>query len=109
MKIIKRSGSENEFDADKIIAAISKANTEVPTMERLSEEQIAEIASNVESICEEMHRALNVEEIQDLVEDQIMNKRAFALARKYITYRYNRALVRKSNSTDKQILKSYRM
>ncbi len=104
MKIIKRSGSENEFDADKIIAAISKANTEVPTMERLSEEQIAEIASNVESICEEMHRALNVEEIQDLVEDQIMNKRAFALARKYITYRYNRALVRKSNSTDKQIL-----
>lgn len=104
MKIIKRSGSENEFDADKIIAAISKANTEVPTIERLSEEQICEIASNVEKICEDMHRALNVEEIQDLVEDQIMNKRAFALARKYITYRYNRALVRKSNSTDKQIL-----
>lgn len=104
MKIIKRSGSENEFDAEKIIAAISKANTEVPTIERLSEEQINEIASNVEKICEDMHRALNVEEIQDLVEDQIMNKRAFALARKYITYRYNRALVRKSNSTDKQIL-----
>ena len=104
MKIIKRSGSENEFDADKIVAAISKANTEVPTIERLSEEQICEIASNVEKICEDMHRALNVEEIQDLVEDQIMNKRAFALARKYITYRYNSALVRKSNSTDKQIL-----
>ena len=104
MKIIKRSGSENEFDADKIVAAISKANTEVPTIERLSEEQICEIASNVEKICEDMHRALNVEEIQDLVEDQIMNKRAFELARKYITYRYNRALVRKSNSTDKQIL-----
>ena len=104
MKIIKRSGSENEFDADKIVAAISKANTEVPTIERLSEEQICEIASNVEKICEDMHRALNVEEIQDLVEDQIMNKRAFTLARKYITYRYNRALVRKSNSTDKQIL-----
>ena len=104
MKIIKRSGSENEFDAEKITAAISKANTEVPTIERLSEEQINEIASNVEKICEDMHRALNVEEIQDLVEDQIMNKRAFALARKYITYRYNRALVRKSNSTDKQIL-----
>ena len=104
MKIIKRSGSENEFDADKIVAAISKANTEVPTIERLSEEQICEIASNVEKICEDMHRALNVEEIHDLVEDQIMNKRAFALARKYITYRYNRALVRKSNSTDKQIL-----
>lgn len=104
MKIIKRSGSENEFDADKIVAAISKANIEVPTIERLSEEQICEIASNVEKICEDMHRALNVEEIQDLVEDQIMNKRAFALARKYITYRYNRALVRKSNSTDKQIL-----
>ena len=104
MKIIKRSGSENEFDADKIVAAISKANIEVPTIERLSEEQIREIASNVEKICEDMHRALNVEEIQDLVEDQIMNKRAFALARKYITYRYNRALIRKSNSTDKQIL-----
>lgn len=104
MKIIKRSGSENEFDADKIVAAINKANTEVPTIERLSEEQICEIASNVEKICEDMHRALNVEEIQDLVEDQIMNKRTFALARKYITYRYNRALVRKSNSTDKQIL-----
>lgn len=104
MKIIKRSGSENEFDADKIVAAIGKANIEVPTIERLSEEQIREIALNVEKICEDMHRALNVEEIQDLVEDQIMNKRAFALARKYITYRYNRALVRKSNSTDKQIL-----
>ena len=104
MKIIKRSGSENEFDANKIVAAISKANMEVATIERLSEEQISEIASNVEKICEDMHRALNVEEIQDLVEEQIMNKRAFALARKYITYRYTRALVRKSNSTDKQIL-----
>ncbi|MBU5478841.1 anaerobic ribonucleoside-triphosphate reductase [Eubacterium sp. MSJ-13] len=104
MKIIKRSGSENEFDANKIVAAISKANMEVATIERLSEEQISEIASNVEKICEDMHRALNVEEIQDLVEDQIMNKRAFTLARKYITYRYTRALVRKSNSTDKQIL-----
>ena len=60
MKIIKRSGSENEFDADKIVAAINKANTEVPTIERLSEEQICEIASNVEKICEDMHRALNV-------------------------------------------------
>ena len=79
MKIIKRSGSENEFDADKIVAAISKANTEVPTIERLSEEQICEIASNVEKICEDMHRALNVEEIQDLVEDQIMNKKIYYL------------------------------
>ena len=93
----------------KLLPLSVKQTPEVPTIERLSEEQICEIASNVEKICEDMHRALNVEEIQDLVEDQIMNKRAFALARKYITYRYNRALVRKSNSTDKQIFESYRM
>ncbi len=104
MKIIKRSGTEDIFHAEKIISAISNANKEVPTLERLSEEQIAEIANNVERICLDMHRALNVEEIQDLVEDQIMNKRAFSVARKYITYRYTRALVRKSNSTDQQIL-----
>ena len=69
-----------------------------------SEEQVSEIAQNVTQICADMNRALNVEEIQDLVENQIMNFRAFAVARKYITYRYKRALVRKSNSTDEQIL-----
>ena len=104
MKIIKRSGSEVTFDITKIMAAVSKANQEVVHSERLSDEQIKTISDNVESICEEMNRSLNVEEIQDLVENQIMNFRAFSVARKYITYRYKRALVRKSNSTDKQIL-----
>ncbi len=104
MKIIKRSGVENTFDINKIIIAINKANKEVPETERLSDEQVREIASNIEKICLDMPRALNVEEIQDLVENQIMDKRAFTIARKYITYRYKRALVRKSNSTDKQIL-----
>ena len=70
----------------------------------LSDEQIEMISKNVEDICQEMNRSLSVEEIQDLVENQIMNLRAFAVARKYITYRYKRALVRKSNSTDEQIL-----
>ena len=104
MKIIKRSGTEVNFDIAKIMAAVAKANNEVVHNERLSEEQIEVISKNVEDICQEMNRSLNVEEIQDLVENQIMNFRAFAVARKYITYRYKRALVRKSNSTDEQIL-----
>ena len=104
MKIMKRSGIEADFDVTKISAAIKKANCEVAAVDQLSEEQIEEISTNVEKICSDIGRTLGVEEIQDLVEDQIMNKRAFVLARKYITYRYTRALVRKSNSTDKQIL-----
>ena len=104
MKIIKRSGTEAVFDITKITAAITKANKEVPTSERLSLQQIQEISDNVEQMCLDMQRSPSVEEIQDMVENQIMNKRAFALARKYITYRYSRALVRKSNSTDDQIL-----
>ena len=104
MKIMKRSGIEADFDVTKISAAIKKANCEVATVDQLSEEQIEEISTNVEKICSDIGRTLGVEEIQDLVEDQIMNKRAFVLARKYITYRYTRALIRKSNSTDKQIL-----
>jgi ribonucleoside-triphosphate reductase len=104
MKIIKRSGTEVTFDIEKIMAAVSKANKEVVHSERLSDEQIRKISENVEQICGEMNRSLSVEEIQDLVENQIMNLRAFAVARKYITYRYKRALVRKSNSTDEQIL-----
>ncbi len=104
MKIIKRSGTEVTFDIDKIILAISKANKEVTPNERLSPEQINEIAHNVEEMCQSVSRSLSVEEIQDLVEEQIMNYRAFKVARKYITYRYKRALVRKSNSTDEQIL-----
>ena len=104
MKIIKRSGSEDVFDVDKIIGAIRKANDSVIDYEKLKDEQIVEIAENVEIACENMKRSPSVEEIQDMVENQLMNKRAFTVARNYITYRYKRALVRKSNSTDQQIL-----
>ena len=104
MKIIKRSGMEVEFDRSKISNAVKKANNSVVIQDQMTDEQIEEIAKNVEIICEGMGRALSVEEIQDLVENQIMNQRAFRVASNYITYRYERALVRKSNSTDKQIL-----
>ena len=104
MKIIKRSGSEDVFDAAKIVAAIRKANESVIDYEKLGDEQIREIADNVEVACENMKRSPSVEEIQDMVENQLMNHRAFNVARNYITYRYKRALVRKSNSTDEQIL-----
>ena len=104
MKIIKRSGAEAVFDITKIIAAISKANREVPEADRLTPAQIHEAAANVEQACVDMNRAASVEEIQDLVEDQIMGFRAFKVARKYITYRYTRAMVRQSNTTDEQIL-----
>ena len=104
MKIIKRSGEEVIFDINKIIVAIRKANESVALAEQMSELQIKLIAENVEKKCAKVTRSLSVEEIQDIVEDQIMGQRAFAVARKYITYRYNRALIRKSNTTDEQIL-----
>ena len=104
MKIIKRSGSEVVFDVEKIVAAIIKANESVLDYEKLSGETIEEIARNVENACSNMKRSPSVEEIQDMVENQLMNHRAFNVARNYITYRYKRALVRKSNSTDEQIL-----
>ena len=104
MKIIKRSGMEVEFDRSKITEAVRKANLSVVEGEQMSQAQIEEISKNVEIICAGMNRALNVEEIQDLVENQIMNQKAFRVASNYITYRYKRALVRKSNSTDQQIL-----
>ena len=104
MKIIKSSGSEATFDEAKIVAAIQKANASVIDYEKLTDEQIEEIAANVETACENMKRSPSVEEIQDMVENQLMNQRAFTVARNYITYRYKRALVRKSNSTDEQIL-----
>ncbi len=104
MKIIKRSGAEAVFDITKIIAAISKANKEVPESERLTAQQIHEAAAAVEKTCLDMNRAPSVEEIQDLVENQIMGLQAFSVARKYITYRYTRAMVRQSNTTDEQIL-----
>ena len=104
MKIIKRSGVEEVFDITKIIAAINKANNEVPETERLPADEIRKIAQEVTDFCSSMNRALSVEEIQDLVENGIMDRKAFTVARKYITYRYNRALVRKANTTDEQII-----
>ena len=104
MKIIKRSGAEVAFDFQKIVTAVTKANNSVVPSERMTEIQIKRIAEDVESAAANMNRSLGVEEIQDMVEDQIMNQRAFSVARRYITYRYNRALVRKANTTDDQIL-----
>ena len=104
MKIIKRNGAEVIFDPRKIVVAVTKANNSVVPSARMTPVQIKRIAEDVESAALNMHRALSVEEIQDMVEDQIMNQRAFDVARRYITYRYNRALIRKSNTTDEQIL-----
>ncbi len=104
MKIIKRSGMEDTFDIKKIEAAIRRANNSVIDYEKLTDKQIDEISKNVEIACENMKRSPSVEEIQDMVENQIMNQRAFNVARNYITYRYKQELVRKSNSTDEQIL-----
>ncbi|MGN1417456.1 MAG: anaerobic ribonucleoside-triphosphate reductase, partial [Oscillospiraceae bacterium] len=104
MKIIKRNGAEEEFDSSKIKNAVSKANNSVKEAERLSDEQIDDITENVTKICSDMSRAAGVEEIQDMVEMQIRSNDAYPVAKNYITYRYQRALVRKSNSTDEQVL-----
>lgn len=104
MKIIKRSGAEVQFDIQKIINAIQGANHEVTPTKRLSDEDVLKCAENVEKLCLEKGRILTVEEVQDLVENQIMDHKAFEVARKYITYRYQRALARKANTTDQQIL-----
>ena len=104
MKIIKRSGVETAFDRSKITAAVTKANESVAQGKRLTKKQIELIGDNVTEIASNRRRALSVEEIQDIVENQIMDLKAFDVARKYITYRYTRQLVRKSNTTDEQIL-----
>ena len=104
MKIIKRSGAEVDFNPRKIEIAVKKANESVVPSERMSDIQIKRIAEDVESAASNVNRSLSVEEIQDMVEDQIMNQRAFDVARRYITYRYQRALIRKANTTDEQIL-----
>ena len=104
MKIIKRSGSEEIFDINKIIVAVTKANESVNESERMSAQQINDIAQSVKNTCGCVDRSLSVEEIQDLVENAIMQQQAFTVARRYIKYRYNRALIRKSNTTDEQIL-----
>ncbi len=104
MKIIKRNGAEVGFDVAKVINAVRKANDEVSVDNRLSEEQIRLIAEKVTALAGDLNRAVSVEEVQDFVENQIMDQKAFAVARKYITYRYTRALIRRSNTTDAQIL-----
>ena len=104
MKIIKRSGAEAVFDITKIIVAVGKANKVVADEHKLTNAQIQTIAANVEQQCTRMGRAVSVEEIQDMVEDQIMDQKAFEVARKYITYRYVQNLKRQSNTTDERIL-----
>ena len=104
MKIIKRSGQEVVFDKDKIAAALRKANREVGERDRISEGALQAIVDIVTEECASLGRSPHVEEIQDMVEDRLMATLCFALARKYITYRYTRALVRKANTTDAQIL-----
>lgn len=104
MKIIKRSGAEVVFDLEKIVNAIKKANDTVREGDKLTESEIDAIAEVVADHCEEMKHSPSVEEIQDMVENQLMKYNAYTMARNYITYRYKRALVRKSNSTDEQIL-----
>ena len=103
MKIIKRNGSEEIFNVEKIINAVRKANNSSDTP-FLTDEQIIDIADYVEYKCNKMKRAVSVEEIQDMVEDQLMAKGAFELARRYVRYRYNRSLIRKANTTDNRIL-----
>lgn len=104
MNIIKRNGAEVQFDASKITNAIVAANNEVVETERLSDEEIDNITNNITYKCQKIKRALSVEEIQNLVEDELMKLNAFTIARKYITYRFQRALARQSNTTDEQIL-----
>ncbi|MDE5605474.1 MAG: anaerobic ribonucleoside-triphosphate reductase [Eubacterium sp.] len=103
MKIIKRNGSEVDFDLNKIAVAVTKANTACEK-EELSASQIKDIAEYVEFKIQKANRALSVEEIQDIVENQIMAQGAFEVARRYVKYRYNRTLIRKANTTDNQIL-----
>ena len=104
MKIIKRNGSEAVFEISKIIAAVTKANNVVASNQRLTKEQITAIADDVAQECQSRNHAMNVEEIQDLVEDAIMQTKAYEVARKYITYRYVQSLRRTHNTTDDRIL-----
>ena len=104
MKIIKRSGAEEEFSVNKILAAVSKANQTVEFKNALTAQQIEAIGEYVSGICKALDRALSVEEIQDIVETRIMQAGAFEVAKKYITYRYMRNLVRQANTTDNQIM-----
>lgn len=104
MKIIKRNGQEMLFDKTKIEHAVARANDEMDDFAKISEETIAHLAEDVEKECKHMGRSVSVEEIQDMVENRLMAMNQFALARKYITYRFSRALARKANTTDAHIL-----
>src|SRR5574344_2110521 len=104
MKIIKRSGAEVVFDRSKIVTAVTKANNEAKETDRLTDKQIQSIVDDIEIECNRQNHALNVEEIQDLVENGIMENHAYDVAKIYITYRYKHALMRKANTTDGQIL-----
>ena len=104
MKIIKRSGQEEDFNIEKIISAVSKANKTVDFKDALTSRDIQNIGEYVEGVIRALDRALAVEEIQDIVENQIMERGAFNVAKKYITYRYVRNLIRQANTTDNSIL-----
>ena len=104
MKILKRSGAEAAFDVNKIIGAVTKANQTVDFKNALTADKIKCIGEYITGVCKALDRALSVEEIQDIVETQIMKAGAYEVAKKYITYRYVRSLVRRANTTDKQIL-----
>ncbi len=104
MKIIKRSGREDAFDEAKIVNAVAKANASVGEADRLSDEEVKAVGANVAKIATASSRALSVEEIQDLVENEIMAHKKYRVARNYITYRYTRELARKANTTDDRIL-----
>ena len=104
MKLIKRNGTEVAFDSDKIYYAVEKANAAVAEEDRITPHQIEKTVSKVTKKCAKLSRAVNVEEVQDFVERELMSLGAFALAKAYITYRYTRALVRKSNTTDDKIM-----
>ena len=104
MKIIKRSGREDVFDEDKIVNAVAKANASVGEADRLTDEEVKSVGANVTKIATSSSRALSVEEIQDLVENEIMARKKYRVARNYITYRYTRQLARKANTTDDRIL-----
>ena len=104
MKVIKRNGQEKDFNISKIINAINKANGEVIDDKKISQDDIQYIAEQIEKRCSKMHRSVNIEEIQDMVEELLIKYNAADIARHYIKYRYKRELIRKANTTDEDIL-----
>ena len=104
MKIIKRNGAEVPFDITKIITAVTKASDSVGGQSRLTKDQITQIAADVTDQCQALNRAVSVEEVQDMVENQLMDIKAHDIARHYITYRYIQSLKRQTNTTDERIL-----